>query len=125
MTKDLKTATHAAPPTGVPRQSWYKQLDYWLIGILALALFLNVWNLWNAGTSDAFYTAAIKSGTLSWKAFFFGSIDPGNYITVDKPPVALWIPELLGRVFGVNAWTVTLPSALFGVATCYLLYVMV
>ncbi|MDR0298498.1 MAG: glycosyltransferase family 39 protein, partial [Streptococcaceae bacterium] len=107
------------------KKSWYKRLDYWLVGILLLALFLNCWGIWDAGSSDAFYTAAIKSGTLSWKAFFFGSIDPANYITVDKPPVALWFPELLSRVFGVHGWTVTLPSALFGVATSYLMYKLI
>ena len=41
----------------------------------------------------------------AWKAFFFGSIDPGNFITVDKPPAALWVQAISGRIFGfLSSW---------------------
>jgi len=46
------------------------------------------------GMANSFYTAAVKSGTESWKAAFFGSIDRASFITVDKPPAALWLQEL-------------------------------
>ena len=55
----------------------------------------------------------------------FGSFDASNAITVDKPPAALWIPELLARVIGVNSWSVLVPEALMGVATVALVVVMV
>ena len=38
------------------------------------------------GVRQHFYAAAVQAGTKSWKAFFFGSIDSSNFITVDKPP---------------------------------------
>ncbi len=74
---------------------------------------------------NTFYAAAVKSGTESWKAFFFGSLDPGSFITVDKPPAALWVMELSGRIFGFSSWSMLLPEALAGVATVMVLYHLV
>ena len=51
----------------------------------------------------------------SWKAFFFGSFDPSNFITVDKPPASLWVMELSARIFGLNYWSMLVPQALEGV----------
>ena len=41
-----------------------------------------------------------RPATKSWKAFFFGSLDSSNFITVDKPPASLWVMALSGRIFG-------------------------
>ncbi len=59
--------------------------------IAALAGFLSVFNIWNEGYSNEFYAASVKSMTLSLKNFFFVSLDPGGWVTVDKPPVSLWL----------------------------------
>ena len=64
----------------------------------------------------------MQAGTKSWKAFFFGSSDASNFITVDKPPAALWVMELSARIFGVNSWSILVPQALEGVATVGVLY---
>ena len=66
---------------------------------------LDTWNLSRNDMANSFHAAAVKSGTLSWKAFFFGSIDPGNSITVDKPPASLWLMEISGRIFGFSSWS--------------------
>ena len=86
---------------------------------------LYTWNLARIGMGNDFYAAAVKSGTESWKAFFFGSLDPGSFITVDKPPAALWVMELSGRIFGFSSWSMLLPEALAGVATVMVLYHLV
>ena len=65
----------------------------------------------------AFYSAAVQAGSKSWKAFFFGSSDGANFITVDKPPASLWVMELSARIFGLNSWSILVPQALEGVAT--------
>ena len=75
--------------------------------------------------ANSFYSAAVQAGTKSWKAFFFGSSDASNFITVDKPPAALWVMEISARLFGVNAWSILVPQALEGVATVGLLFVTV
>src|SRR5581483_5125455 len=77
------------------------------------------------GYANDFYAAAVQAGTKSWKAFFFGSFDSSNFITVDKPPASLWPMELFGRLFGFNAWSMLVPQAIEGVLTVWLLYATV
>ena len=79
--------------------------------------FLYLWDLGASGWANSFYSAAVQAGTKSWKAFFFGSFDSSNFITVDKSPAALWVMELSARIFGVNSWSILVPNALEGVAT--------
>ncbi|HEV3131182.1 MAG TPA: glycosyltransferase family 39 protein [Acidimicrobiales bacterium] len=87
--------------------------------------FLYIWGLGQSGWGNSFYSAAVQAGTKSWKAFFFGSSDASNFITVDKPPASLWVMEISARLFGVNAWSILVPQALEGVATIGLLFVTV
>lgn len=84
-----------------------------------------IWALGRAGWANAFYSAAVQAGTVSWKAMFFGSSDAANSITVDKPPASLWVMELSTRLFGVNTWAMLVPQALLGVASVALLYATV
>jgi 4-amino-4-deoxy-L-arabinose transferase-like glycosyltransferase len=95
-----------------------------LVLLLGTAV-LYVWGLGASGWANSFYSAAVQAGTKSWKAFFFGSFDSSNFITVDKPPAALWVMELSARIFGLNSWSVLVPQALEGVATVGLLYLCV
>ena len=77
------------------------------------------------GWANAFYAAAVQAGTKSWKAFFFGSFDAANFITVDKTPASLWVMEISARIFGLNSWSLLVPQALEGVATVGVLYATV
>ncbi|WP_406299152.1 glycosyltransferase family 39 protein [Embleya sp. NBC_00888] len=86
---------------------------------------LYIWGLGASGWANSFYSAAVQAGTESWKAFFFGSSDAGNSITVDKTPASLWVMGLSARLFGVNAWSILVPQALEGVATVGVLYLAV
>ena len=96
-----------------------------LLGLLAATAVLYLWALGRSGYGNDYYAAAVQAGSTSWKAFFFGSFDAGNYITVDKPPAALWVMELSARLFGVNSWSLLVPQALEGVATVGVLYAAV
>ncbi|GAA4632324.1 hypothetical protein GCM10023196_065290 [Actinoallomurus vinaceus] len=96
-----------------------------LLVLLAATAVLYVWGLGASGWANSFYSAAVQAGTRSWKAFFFGSSDAANFITVDKTPMALWPMELSARVFGVNTWSILVPQALMGVATVGVLYATV
>ncbi|MBB2911522.1 4-amino-4-deoxy-L-arabinose transferase-like glycosyltransferase [Streptosporangium becharense] len=87
-----------------------------LWGVLALAAVLHLWGLGQNGHANDYYSAAILSGTRSWKAFFFGALDAGSFITVDKPPFALWVMGLSARIFGFGTWSMLVPQALAGVA---------
>ncbi len=94
-------------------------------GIFGLAAFLYTWDLARVGWGNTFYAAAVKSGSQSWRAFYFGSLDPRSFITVDKPPAALWVMGLSARIFGFSSWSMLLPEALAGVASVMVLYHLV
>jgi 4-amino-4-deoxy-L-arabinose transferase-like glycosyltransferase len=96
-----------------------------LFGLLALTALLYLWDLTRNGWANDFYAAAVQAGTKSWKAFFFGSFDSSNFITVDKTPASLWVMELSGRIFGFSQWSVLVPQALEGVASVAVLYAAV
>ncbi|WP_347109730.1 hypothetical protein AAHB33_03615 [Paenarthrobacter sp. S56] len=83
-------------------------------GLLLATAFLYLWNLAASGYANSFYAAAIQAGTKDWTALFFGSLDAGNAITVDKPPASLWIPALAGRIFGFSPASMLVPEALMG-----------
>ncbi|MEU9021127.1 glycosyltransferase family 39 protein [Actinomadura sp. NPDC048394] len=96
-----------------------------LLALLAATAVLYLWGLGASGWANAFYSAAVQAGATSWKAFFFGSSDAANAITVDKTPAALWPMEIAARIFGANSWSILVPQALMGVATVAILYAAV
>ena len=96
-----------------------------LLAVLALTALLYAAGMSRNGWANDFYAAAVQAGTKSWKAFFFGSFDASNFITVDKTPASLWVMELSARVFGLNYWSVLLPQAAEGVAATGILYATV
>ncbi|MEV5978923.1 glycosyltransferase family 39 protein [Streptomyces sp. NPDC052114] len=96
-----------------------------LLGLLLATAVLYLWNLGASGYANSFYSAAAQAGSQSWKALFFGSLDAGNAITVDKPPASLWPMALSVRVFGLNSWAILVPQVLMGVATVGVLYAAV
>src|SRR6184192_686893 len=95
------------------------------LGLLGATAVLYLWNLAASGWANAYYSAAVLAGTKSWAAFFFGSLDASNFITVDKAPGSLWVMEIAARLFGFNAWTVLAPQALEGVATVAIVFLAV
>ncbi|MGW1808521.1 glycosyltransferase family 39 protein [Streptomyces sp. NPDC002078] len=95
------------------------------LGLLAATLLLYLYNLSASGYANSFYSAAVQAGSKSWKAFFFGSLDAGNAITVDKPSAFLWPMELSVRIFGLNSWAILTPEVLMGVGTVAVVYAAV
>ena len=89
------------------------------------ALVLFAWSLDRNGWANTYYSAAVRSMTSSWHDFFYGSLDPGGWITVDKPPGALWLQALSARIFGFNSWALLLPSAVCGALAVWFLMLTV
>ncbi len=87
-------------PTRRADPSWARPA---LVALLILTAAAYMWDLTSSGYANSFYAAAVQAGTKSWKAFFFGSIDSSNFITVDKPPASLWVMALSGRIFGFSS----------------------
>src|SRR5438105_12446273 len=96
-----------------------------VLGLLGSTGLLYLSNLAASGWANAYYSAAVLAGTKSWAAFFFGSLDASNFITVDKAPASLWVMEISARLFGFNAWSVLAPQALEGAATVGIIYLAV
>ncbi len=90
-------------------------------GVLALAAVLYIVNLTVSGYANVYYSGAAWAASQSWSAWFMGSIDPANFITVDKPPLATMVMGLSVRLFGLSPAAILLPQALMGVATVALL----
>ncbi|MEV8599956.1 glycosyltransferase family 39 protein [Streptomyces griseoviridis] len=109
-------APPAAPPDRAPRWSLPA-----LIAILVLAAVLYSWNL-SGSSLNSFYSAAVYSGTESWKAWFFGSLDAGNFLTVDKPPFALMVMGLSCRVLGFGTWQMMVPEVGAALGTIWILH---
>jgi len=84
------------------------------IGLLGATGLLYLWGLGESGWGNSFYAAAAQAGSESWKAFFFGSSDAANSITVDKTPLSLWPMALAVRLFGLSSWSILVPQALEG-----------
>src|SRR4051794_18129313 len=96
-----------------------------LIAVVAVAAVLCLWDLTISGYSNTYYAAAAKAGSESWKAWFFGALDPGSFITVDKPPLSLWLMGLSARAFGFSSFSILLPQALCTIGAVGLLYATV
>ncbi|MFJ8605162.1 glycosyltransferase family 39 protein [Streptomyces shenzhenensis] len=121
-------AAAPAPEPGEPKPPFARRLwrgrpqdPRWarpaFLGLLLATALLYLYNLSASGYANSFYSAAVQAGSTSWKAFFFGSLDAGNAITVDKPSAFLWPMELSVRIFGLNSWAILAPEVLMGVGT--------
>jgi 4-amino-4-deoxy-L-arabinose transferase-like glycosyltransferase len=112
-----QTTPEPAPPPE-HRRDWYRPA---LAGLLIATAVLYLWGLSESGWANSFYSAAVQAGSESWKAFFFGSSDAANSITVDKTPLSLWPMALSVKVFGLSSWSILVPQAIEGVLAVWLL----
>ena len=93
--------------------------------VLLISGFLNFFQLDRVGNGNIYYTAAVKSMLMSWHNFFFVSFDPSGFVSVDKPPLGLWLQAISAKLFGLSGVSVILPEALAGVAAVAVLYSLV
>ena len=96
-----------------------------LIAIMVLSFALHMINIGSIGDANAYYTAAVESMLKSWHNFFFVAAEPGGSVTVDKPPLGLWIEAIFAYFLGVSGFSVSLPNILAGVAGIPVLYLLV
>ena len=93
------------------------------LGVLVvLSAALNLWALDRNGWANTYYSAAVRSMSSSWHNFIYGSFDASGVMTVDKPPLALWVQALSVKVFGYHSLSILVPEALMGVASVVLVY---
>jgi 4-amino-4-deoxy-L-arabinose transferase-like glycosyltransferase len=120
-TRRRRPAAFDRPRTGAATRR--RALPFPELGALVvLAGVLNLWALSQNGWANQYYSAAVRSMSSSWHNFLYDSFDPSGLMTVDKPPLALWVQALSVRVFGFHSWSILVPQALMGVATVALVY---
>ncbi|MGY3320143.1 ArnT family glycosyltransferase [Arthrobacter sp. TE12232] len=116
-------AAKLRPARGEDKSVRWERLG--LASLLVVTGFFFLWGLDSNGWANPYYSAAAQAGSKDWKAFFFGSFEWGNLITVDKTPLSIWVMSLSVRLFGLNSWSILVPQALMGVATTFLIYKIV
>jgi 4-amino-4-deoxy-L-arabinose transferase-like glycosyltransferase len=92
--------------------------------ITAAGATLRLWSFDRVG-ANPFYDAAVRSMSLSWHNLFFGALEPGGQVSVDKVPADLWLQVLSVRLFGFSGVAVRLPEALASIVAIPLLYDLV
>jgi len=106
----------------IATRTWHRLA---LVGILLLAVFLHFFRLEQEEYANLYYAAGVKSMLTSWHNFFFISFDPGGFVTVDKPPLGLWVQAASAALFGFDGISLLLPQAVAGVLSVLLLYHLV
>jgi 4-amino-4-deoxy-L-arabinose transferase-like glycosyltransferase len=120
-------ATAAPSSLGSSRAPWTGSLLRYaaLVLILALSAVLNVHRLAQNGYANTFYSAGVKSMLRSWHNFFFASFDPAGLVTVDKPPLGLWVQAASAHLFGFSPLSLLLPEAILSTAAVAALYFVI
>ncbi|HZR44554.1 MAG TPA: glycosyltransferase family 39 protein, partial [Ktedonobacteraceae bacterium] len=93
--------------------------------VMLISIFMNFYQLGQNGFGNLYYAAAVRSMLDNWHNFFFVSLDPGGFVTVDKPPLGFWLQTISAKIFGFTAFSVLLPQALAGVLSVGVLYHLV
>ncbi len=124
---DLQT-TPTTSESEPPRPTRASATTWNRLGLVLLLVGTAVSYLWNItinGMGNQFYAAAAQAGSTDWEALLFGSLDPRNFITVDKPPLSQWVMGLSGQLFGFSSASMLIPQALMAVGAVALLYAAV
>ena len=108
------------PAAGVRRRAGPEHAA--LAAILTLSGLLEFVRLSQNGYANIFYAAAVKSMLRSWHNFFFIAADPNGLITVDKPPLGLWLQGLSAKLFGFAPLSLLVPEGICAVLAVALLY---
>jgi 4-amino-4-deoxy-L-arabinose transferase-like glycosyltransferase len=93
--------------------------------VLAFSALLELYRLSQNGWANVYYSAAVKSMLGSLHNFFFVSSDPGGLVSVDKPPIGLWLQTVSAAIFGFHPLSMLVPEALCAIATVGAMYLIV
>jgi 4-amino-4-deoxy-L-arabinose transferase-like glycosyltransferase len=126
---EWRTRPHTLPTVRAPVTSTYaperssQRWAPWLCAglLLTLAAALRLWSVQRVN-GNVFYDAAVRTMGQSWHALFFGALEPGGSVSIDKPPVDLWLQVASTKALGFTLFGLHLPEALGGVAACGLLF---
>jgi 4-amino-4-deoxy-L-arabinose transferase-like glycosyltransferase len=93
--------------------------------VVAVSAVLNTWSLGQNGYANIYYSAGVRGMLDSLHNLFFVAADPGGLISIDKPPLGIWLQAASAKVFGFDPLSLLLPEALAGVGTVIAVYLIV
>ncbi|MDO8143834.1 MULTISPECIES: glycosyltransferase family 39 protein [unclassified Isoptericola] len=107
--------------TGPPAASsvWYTVA---LVVLCIAAAVMYSWRVSEADLGNTYYAAAVRSMLQSPTNFLFGAADPAGIVSVDKPPLALWVQAASASLLGFHSWGLFLPQVVAGVLTVVALH---
>ena len=114
--RDKPTATAMAEDAGALPRPWVMAAT---LSACAFAFaFVNLWQDWYA---DPYFAATVQSMRTGWHNFFYLSFDPVGFVSVDKPPLALWLQTACTELLGFRTFSLLLPATLAGLGSIALL----
>jgi len=93
--------------------------------IVAAAALARTWQLSQNDFGRQYYAAGVRSMLGSWHNFIFNAFDPAGFVSIDKPPVAIWLQVASAKLFGFGAHSILLTQVMAGLAAILLVYVLV
>jgi 4-amino-4-deoxy-L-arabinose transferase-like glycosyltransferase len=85
-----------------------------VIAVTAAGGALRLLDLNRVGLGNLFYASTVRSMGLSWHNFWYAAFDPAGTLTVDKPPVALWLQVLSTKIGIFDGVALVMPMAIAG-----------
>jgi len=116
-------ADHLEP--GRSFRSRFSAVHLLVAAIAGVSLFLGLSNIKQQGFANYYYAAAVRSMMQNWHAFYFVSLDPKGFVSIDKPPVGFWIQTGSALLFGYHGWSILLPQAIAAALSTVVLYSIV
>ena len=96
-----------------------------LAGIVLAAIGLRTLFLSQNDFGRLYYAAAVRGMLESWHNVFFNAFDPAGFVSLDKPPVAIWLQAVSAKLIGFNGLAMLLPQVAEGVVAVILVYILV
>src|SRR5258707_3107168 len=93
--------------------------------VAAVAVLARTWQLSHNDFGRQYYAAGVRSVLDSWHNFLFNSFDPAGFVSIDKPPVAIWLQVASAKLLGFSALSILLAQVMAGLAAVLLVYVLV
>ena len=102
-----------------------RRAEWWVLALITLLA--AVLRLTHVGrvAPDPFYDAAVRSMGLSWHNFFFGAFEPAGTVSIDKPPIDLWLQVAAVKALGFTSVALRVPQAIAGTLAVPILYDLV
>jgi len=115
------------PAAGARRPAILSRLqpaDAGMLVVAALWLVLTTHRLEQNGFANIYYSAGVKSMLHSLHNLLYMSFDQGGLVSVDKPPLGLWLQVASAKVLGFRPLSLLLPEVICGLVAVLAMYVM-